>query len=116
MNTETIGDNLKKSLRRLSYATIGVYMALIGVGSYVMWDAHQKRNDIAEVTNSTNQVLCTFRHDLEVRATASKDFLRKHPDGIPGISAVVIQQGITNQEKTISSLASLNCPPDMLEP
>lgn len=53
--------------------------------------------------------LCVFKHDLEVRAAGSRAFLREHPDGIPGIPASLIRNGLMNQQRTIDSLSNLNC-------
>lgn len=59
--------------------------------------------------SNTRHALCTFRGDLERRVQSSRDFLRDHPKGIPGIPSVTIRTGITNQQRTIDALQDLEC-------
>jgi hypothetical protein len=57
----------------------------------------------------TTAALCALRTDLELRAASSRRFLADHPDGIPGIPAKVIRDGISNQERTITALRGIDC-------
>ena len=57
----------------------------------------------------TTAALCALRTDLERRVASSRAFLAEHPDGIPGISAKVIRDGIVNQQSTISALSGIDC-------
>ena len=66
----------------------------------------QTRHD-AHVTTAA---LCALRGDLERRVASSRAFLAEHPDGIPGISAKVIRDGLRNQESTIRALSGIDCP------
>lgn len=95
----TVAEQLQRSLRRLAIATVILYLALISGGIKVYLDGK----------NTTN-ALCTFRQDLVVRVLGSTDFLKEHPEGIPGISPKIILEGISNQQRTITALKDLNCP------
>ena len=57
----------------------------------------------------TTRALCALRSDLERRVASSRAFLAEHPDGIPGISAKVIRDGLRNQESTIRALSGIDC-------
>lgn len=57
----------------------------------------------------TTSALCALRNDLKVRVASSRSFLAEHPNGIPGISAKVVRDGIANQERTIAALSNIDC-------
>lgn len=58
----------------------------------------------------TTDALCALRRDMQVRVDGGRAFLREHPNGIPGISAADIRDGIRNQQRTIKALAGIDCP------
>lgn len=93
----------------------GVAVNLLGAALFLFL-FFQVRSQTAAVNRQAaqgrqaQQALCVFKHDLEQRVDQSKEFLRLHPNGIPGISASVIQNGIVNQQRTVTSLAVLSCP------
>lgn len=105
----TIAEQLQLALRNLTIATVVVYLVLIGFGILGWVEAANRRSDLAQVVRSTNSALCALRIDLEVRVASSEDFLVAHPEGIPGISRADIEQSISNQLRTITALASLEC-------
>lgn len=94
LNTESI----QSTLKGLVIATGLLYLCLAGGGAFVY--------SISETARSS---LCALRADLETRTEDSKEFLKKNPEGIPGISRATIQQGIENQERTVEALSSLPC-------
>jgi hypothetical protein len=98
MNVAKNGAAVKRSLRVLMVATVVLYVAVVGISAYT-WI----------VSTSTQSALCTFKGDLESRIDDSIAFLAEHPNGIAGISPAQIQQGITNQQKTVDSLNDLKC-------
>lgn len=90
--------DLQRSLRWLVAATVVLWLVVVafGAASYV-------------VAARTHDALCTLRADLEQRVDSSRDFLKTHPDGIPGIPRATFDQGIANQERTIDALHELGC-------
>lgn len=58
------------------------------------------------LANDTRTSLCAFKGDLERRVEAGEEFLKEHPQGIPGISAATIQNSLSNQRMTIAALES----------
>lgn len=60
-------------------------------------------------SDRTTRTLCVFRHDLEDRAAASREFLLNHPQGVAGIPASAIKVSLVGQERTIQALAGLRC-------
>lgn len=87
-----------RTLRTLVVATAFLYLLTVGIAFYTYI-----------VSANNHDALCTFRADLETRVETSKDLLIDHPDGIGGISAEIIQQGIDNQQRTIDALDTLSC-------
>jgi hypothetical protein len=60
----------------------------------------------------TQLALCTFRGDLQTRVDGSKEFLKSHPHGLPGLAtANQLQDDINNRSRAIASLRGLSCPP-----
>lgn len=100
---------LQVALRRLTIATVAIYLALALVFIVGYVDAANRRAELTKVTLNTNNALCALRSDLEQRVEGSIQFLKDNPDGVPGISAKVIQQSIDNQTQTINALSQLHC-------
>ncbi len=108
---QSIADELKAGLRRLTRATVGCYVALLVIG-FVGWqDANNKRDAInrtaarAQVQATVaNNSLCALKRDLEKRIKGSVDFLAQHPEGFAGIPATQIRARITEQTATVSAL------------
>lgn len=59
--------------------------------------------------DQANHALCALRGDLERRIEQSRGFLVEHPEGVAGVSAKVIQDGINNQSRTVKALGGLSC-------
>jgi hypothetical protein len=89
---------IQKSLRLLVIATVVLSLALAGVAAWTWSTSH-----------ANQKALCTLRSDLEARVEVSKTFLREHPEGVAGIPAQTIRDGIVNQERTILALGGLSC-------
>jgi hypothetical protein len=88
------------------------FIAVVAVSFLVLvvmaWQIKATR-DLAAQGEEAHVALCALRVDLERRVQASQDFLREHPEGIPGIPTATIKQGIDNQKKTIDALGFLEC-------
>lgn len=93
-----VAKQIKRSLHLLVAATVvlAIFIGGLGVYSYVN-------------TEETHSALCTLRQDLVVRVHTSKDFLDKHPKGIPGIPGATIRTTLHGQQRTIDALSSLSC-------
>lgn len=105
---ETIETDRRRNLRARAFA-IAVTIVLVALVVFVWQDSSNKRAELARIASSTNHALCTLRGDLARRVQDSRTFLKEHPEGIPGIPAAAIKQGIDNQQQTIDALASLDC-------
>lgn len=84
----------------------------ISVMGLMVWQAVRLSGNAAQlrtVANETHDSLCAFKMDLERRYVTGVKFLGENPDGIPGISGEQIQQSLTNQKATLSSLENLDC-------
>lgn len=66
-----------------------------------------KRTDAS--SDESHRALCAFRSDLDTRIKAGKDFLKAHPNGIPGISRADIERSLQGQESTLDTLHFLRC-------
>jgi hypothetical protein len=93
---------------------------MIGISVWARHDAdlairhdHERIAQVRQLTMDgleAHKAICALRQDLVQRVTSSKQFLREHPAGIPGVPLAVIESGIRNQEATVKALASLTCP------
>jgi hypothetical protein len=90
--------SIRNAFRLLVGATCLLFLITVALGAYVFTVAH--RNNI---------VLCAQRHALDVQIGSSEQFLKENPNGIPGISASVIQRGLTNSKRTRKTLDILDC-------
>lgn len=104
------------------WSTLGVADRSREIGAVVRENSRLARensrriNDIAALTrrvdanaDQSTSALCALRRDLEKRVDSSRQFLREHPHGIPGISAKTIRDGLSNQQRTIRALRGLSC-------
>lgn len=103
-------------------AAVAVALAFAAAG-VALWLNSSRTSDVAHLARQvralalrtsddarvTTAALCALRNDLEVRVASSRSFLAEHPNGIPGISAKAIRDGIANQERTITALAGIDC-------
>jgi cbb3-type cytochrome oxidase subunit 3 len=105
-----------RAVDRLTIATVVLYLFLLGLGAWVYVDSRNSRAALAREANRENASICALRHDLERRISSAHDFLQTHPNGIPGISAAVIQKGIHDQGRTLHALRFVHCPPEKVKP
>ena len=101
--------DMRIAVKRLTVATVALYLALaaFGVGSYI--DRGHQVSEVRRTTDSTNAALCALRSDLKARAETGSQFLKEHPEGIPGIPPALLQANLASQYKTIAALSPLVC-------
>lgn len=87
-------------------ATAMTIAALIGIGWGVINSAR-----LGGQGRESHIALCTFRSDLRSRLTdqrvkiaRTEAFISAHPDGIPGIPAKTIKQGLADDKQTLRNL------------
>lgn len=95
-----------RQLRRGYLICLGL-IAVLYVLATVAFLANQARIDDNQ---RATVALCVLRADLQTRVDSSRAFLADHPNGIPGIPAKTLRDGITNQQRTIKALQGLSCP------
>lgn len=83
-------------------------VALVLAASSTLLSVLLYERQSTESTRTTN-ALCTFRGDLSQRVESSKEFLSKHPKGIPGVPVQTILDSLANQQRTIDALSGLSC-------
>jgi len=88
-NGSDTGQEIKRALRWLVGLTVVLYIGVV------------------TLTFQSTASLCALKGDLHRRVESSQRFLIDHPNGIPGISAKQIKDGIDNQKRTIRSLRFL---------
>lgn len=107
-----VGAEIKRALRLLVVASVVLYLGLAITG-VVQFSIARTSREVAKTSRDDadrlEQALCSLRSDLEVRVASSRAFLEQYPDGIPGISPKLIQDGIDNQQRTIIALKDLHC-------
>ena len=108
-NPYALRDELKRTFRLLTVATVVLYLALAGLGLVGYIDATHRRAEIQEIALSTNTALCALRADLHRRVQNAVEFLEKNPEGFPGIPPAVIRQDIQSQRSAIDALKVIDC-------
>ena len=61
------------------------------------------------VAVNNNTAVCKYRADLQARYDAGREFVKKHPNGIPGISRSDLDRSLKVQAATLKSLENLRC-------
>lgn len=100
---KVISDDVAKSLRRtlrvLIVATLVLYIIMI---SFMIWTwstGHTSKN-----------ALCAIRLNAQVQLDQGKEFLKDHPNGLPGLASPDdLQNNIDNYSATVTALSNLNC-------
>jgi hypothetical protein len=91
-----------------------VVLVAIAISSVQGWQVRTTRHlssQNRELVISTNRALCNFYFDLDRRRQATVEFIKTHPDGIPGISRIELDRSLASQQATLDSLSDLKCSP-----
>ena len=107
--TEDLKSPLLDAVNNLKKWTLVLYIALavMAITTFVV-----RSIDLANVEEAATQnrvALCALRADLKDRVQSSKQFLREHPGGIPGIPPSQIRDSIRGQQRTIRALRPIDC-------
>lgn len=96
---EYIDDRLHRFFLKLliAFAFLGLTSAALGL--YV-----------AHVATENKKGLCALRTDAEDRINQTQDFIKEHPDGIPGISIAQLKRSTNNSVRTFMALEEVDCP------
>jgi hypothetical protein len=105
----TVQDALAIRFRLLVAATVFLYAALIGVGTYGYVSRSHDLAKINQITTTTKTALCLLRDNIEKQVATSEEFLENNPDGIPGLPAATIRASIQRQKDTLKALDILEC-------
>lgn len=108
--TLDVGEEIIRRLRWLTVAVLVCLALSVGVGVFAIVQAVQVGHD----SDRTTAALCTLRADLQSRVDQSEQFLSKHPKGFAGIPAATIKQSLEGQQRTVTALQGLECPPTPL--
>lgn len=96
----SIAEELKTGLRRLTIATVVLFVVILGVGVKVWL-----------VGTASNDALCAYRVDLQARVTQATEYLKDHPNGSKalGVTRQQLLVNISNQQRVISAFSGLSC-------
>jgi hypothetical protein len=106
---KTVQESLAGRFRALVAATVFLYAALIGVGTYGYVSRSHDLAKIDQVSTTTKTALCLFRDNIEKQVATSEEFIQENPDGIPGLPAATIKASIQRQKETLKALDILEC-------
>lgn len=117
----------RRAVQLLVWSMLGLLAIVVAFGVLAWIDAGNKRSDLRAISRQaavqaararresaqTHLALCALRSDLDRRADAgekelrrSRAFLASHPEGIPGISASLIREGIAAQKRQVAGQRS----------
>jgi hypothetical protein len=104
-----IGRQLLRRQRLQTWAMVLLYLVVV-VALMVIWrDASNKRAELQREEARSSHALCALRGDLEQRAKSATDYLKEHPQGLPGIPASIIKSNLAGQRHSIAALSGLEC-------
>lgn len=93
-------------------ASFAIVTALCVVVLGVMgWQISQNRK-LASDGKQAHDAICALKGDLSTRIDQGRDFLKAHPKGFAGITAVTIKQSVDNQQRTLDALHVVRCSAD----
>ena len=80
---------------------LGVFLVIVGVivGIYRVYDTADK----------AHQAICALRVDRIRGIQEGREFLRRHPSGIPGITRADIERSIATQRETVRAFRFADC-------
>jgi hypothetical protein len=102
-------EEIKKALRIMEIATVILIVLMMTLVIIGYTDSANQRDAIRQTSLQSHNALCSFVADLQGRVASAEDFLREHPNGIPGLSVEAIRTSIENQKQTIEALSNLKC-------
>lgn len=107
-----IASEIQRDLRRLTVATVILYLLLSCSVAYVTWSSRAQQDRVSSGTERSTRALCALRSDLHSRVASSQAFLVAHPYGLPelGITVSFLQSSIDGQRRTITALGIVECP------
>ncbi len=105
-------------MKNIVLVICAVQVFFAGVIGYNFNNARAARSEInAQVSENHVQVtrntaaFCALRKNFKVRIRETNAFLKKNPNGIPGISAGTLRRSNGNLITTVAALHDIKCPP-----
>jgi hypothetical protein len=104
-----------RKARKIKLSFVAVVLVAFAVLAVMGWQITKTRqlvksnHALALQGEQAHDAICALKADLDRRIQASLDFLVTHPNGIQGITAATIRQGIANQQLTIDALQEVTC-------
>ena len=114
-----IRQQLLKSIRLLTIATVGLFLAIGLLATVAFLDSRHQARDIEQQAERVEEIaennlagLCALRADIQRRYDSGVEFLRENPDGIPGLSRETLLRSLDGQRATLKALDIIECPDD----
>ena len=80
----------------------GVLLILIGTFAGIL--------KVYSTADKTHKAICALRQERVDGVLAGREFLRRHPTGIPGITPADILRSIHQQQETVRAFRFADCP------
>jgi len=80
---------------------LGVFLVMLGVVAGI-WKVY-------DTADNAHKAICALRADRIHGIEEGKEFLKKHPQGIPGITRADIERSITQQQETVRAFRFADC-------
>ena len=65
---------------------------------------------VYSTADNTHKAICALRQERVDGVLAGREFLRRHPTGIPGISRTDLERSIQQQQQTVRAFRFADCP------
>lgn len=101
-------DQFEKLSRRLHRIQSLLYVgaaAIVILASLLVYGLHQNSSAISQV----HGVQCNRKQQLEHDIKTTENFLRTHPQGIPGVPNKLLLQGLKQNKAQLKTLEPISC-------
>lgn len=105
LDRSDVAAQIFRRLNILIITTVILFVALLGMGVYVY-----------SVTRNNTRALCAIKLDATRRVSETQEFLKEHPEGIPGLEPEILKRGIDTAKAQVKALSDVSCPPPTIVP
>lgn len=98
-----------RTLHNLVVGTVALWVLIVVLAIGGLLVGKQEVTQIKHDEALALRALCTERGNYDQSIRATKAFLKTHPNGIPGISRAVLEQGLRSAEQARAALNDVNC-------
>lgn len=91
---------------------ITAFLIVLAISIFGLYQLRVQNDRTQKAAEQSARALCNIRNTYAQSIRSTREFLKDHPKGIPGIPNSVLLKGIADNQKRIKALSDVDCPPD----